>query len=131
MAQRKKDFITVTEPPPLKRGKLYPGRILAITKDKKSVRVRIENLDAFHVGRVHEAELPLAVWPGNRTSQFFGAAGIDANRPGEKISVDDCIGRTVGMRFDAPDEDITAITFEPLPTKRPRSRDDSEKEQAD
>lgn len=132
MARNKKDFITVTEPPPLKHGKLYPGRILAVTQEKKSklIRIKLENLDPVQFGRTHEIGLPLAVWPGNRTSQFFTAAGVDTTRPDQKISVDDCIGKTVGMLFGA-EEDATAITFEPFQNKRRHSRDDSQKEQAD
>ncbi|MBE0536755.1 MAG: hypothetical protein IH624_13895 [Phycisphaerae bacterium] len=131
MARQKKDFITITEPPPLKRSKLYPGRILAITQEKKAklIRIRLENLDPVQLGRIHTAQLSLAVWPGNRTSQFFAAAGIDTTQPGEKISIDDCIGETVGMRFTA--EEDTVVTFEPFQNKRPHSHNDSQKEQGD
>ncbi len=101
MAPRKNNALTVEDWPDPKKGKLYKGIVKTANVDKKQkcIFVTIENLDPTQLGRIHEFSFDLPIRPGNRTSLFLIACGIDANAVGTKICLDDIVDTTVGMRF--------------------------------
>ena len=115
MSPRKKNVITIEAWPNPKKDKLYKGivRKLDINKKAKRVRVTIENIDPTQLGRIHEKTLLLPAHPGDRTSRFLTACGIDADTIGKKIGPEDVAGVTVGMRFGAVAQDGSQeVSFE-------------------
>jgi hypothetical protein len=112
---RKNNFVMVTTPPELTKGKLYHGKIKSVRLDKASNRLGLtmENLDQS--GRLHELALPLPVYPGNRTALFLVACGIDAMTVGMKICLEQIAGAVVGMRFRGLGPDgAEEFDFEPI-----------------
>ena len=107
MSPRKNNVLTVEGWPDPKKGKLYKGRVVKTeAKGKpKRLNVTIENLDSTQLGRIYEFSFDLPIRPGNRTSLFLIACGIDANAIGTRISLDEIIGATLGMRFRAVEQD--------------------------
>ncbi|MHC4538658.1 MAG: hypothetical protein ACYTEK_22820 [Planctomycetota bacterium] len=105
MSPRKNNVITIEAWPDPKKGKLYRGIVREAIKKTKHVQLTIENFDTTQLGRTHDVNLPLPVRPGNRTWSFFAACRIDVNTVGAKICLDDIVGITVGMRFNAVGED--------------------------
>ena len=103
MSLQKKKTLTVEGWQQLKEGKRYKGSIkqIRVGKKTKSLHVTIKNLDPTQSGRIHDIVLPLPIHPGNRTSRFLAAAGIEANTVGKQICIDDIAGNVVGMRFTA------------------------------
>ena len=107
MSPRKNNVLTVEGWSDPKKGRLYKGIVKKADVDKKAkcLHVTIENLDATQLGRIHEVSFDLPVRPGNRTSLFLIACGIDANTIGTKICLEDIVNTTIGMRFGAVAED--------------------------
>ena len=107
MSPRKNNVLTVEGWPDPKLGKLYKGRVgRSEAKGKpKCLHVTIENLDPNQLGRIHYVSLPLPVRPGNQTSSFLTACGIDASTVGTKVCLDDIAGATIGMRFGTVAQD--------------------------
>ncbi len=107
MSPRKNNVLTVEGWPNPKKGKLYKGIIKKADKKAKCADVTIENLDPTQLGRIHEISLPLPIRPSryHRTCSFFIACGIDTTIDGTKISLDDIVDTTIGMRFGAFAED--------------------------
>ena len=107
MSPRKNNMITIEAWPEPKRGRLYKGIVRKVDIDNKAkcVHVTIENLDPSQLGRIHDVNLPLPVRPGNKTSSFLAACGIDVNTVGAKVCLDDIIGATIGMMFGTVAQD--------------------------
>ncbi len=118
MSLQKKNTLTVEDWPRPKVGKRYKGLVKQIRADKKtkSLRVSIENLDPGMQGRLHQTDFPLPLRPGNRTSLFLTACGMEANTIGKQICIDDIVGAVFGMRFSAADGSDKQIEFERIET---------------
>ena len=122
MSPRKNNVLTVKAWPKPKKGKLYRGVVKKAVVKAKCIHVIVENLDPAQLGRIHECTFDLPVRPGNRTSLFLTACGMDVDGVGTKICLDDIVDATVGMRFGAVAENGSQpIDFErieqPSPTK--------------
>ena len=113
MSPRKNNMLIVQDWSNPKKGKLYKGIVRKAKKKTQYVHVIIENLDPTQLGRMHELSLDLPVRPGNRTSLFLTACGIDADTVGMKVCLDDIVNTTIGMRFGAvADDGAQHIAFE-------------------
>jgi hypothetical protein len=115
MSPRKNNVLTVEGWSDPKKGKLCKGIVKKadVGKKQKRIFVIIENLNPTQLGRIHEVSFDLPVRPGNRTSLFLIACGIDANTIGTKICLEDIVNTTIGMRFGAVAEDRSQrIDFE-------------------
>ena len=122
MSPRKNNLITIEPWPNLKMGKLYKGIVRKVKKKAKCNQVTIENLDPTQLGRIHEETLLLRIHPGDRTSRFLTACGMDADTIGTTIDPHDITGATIGMRFGPIAQDGSQeVDFERI--------EDSQKEQ--
>ena len=99
MSPRKNNMLIVQDRSNPKKGKLYKGIVRKAKKKSQYVHVIIENLDPTQLGRMHELNLDLPFRPGNRTSLFLTACGIDADTAGTKVCLDHIVNTTIGMRF--------------------------------
>lgn len=118
MSPRKHNMITVEAWSKMRTGRLYKGMIKKahIEKASNCLHVTIENLDPAQLGRIHEMDLPLPVRPGNRTSLFLVACGIDAATAGTTICLDQVTDVIVGMRCRSPDASGSEdFDFEQIP----------------
>lgn len=124
---------TVEAWPPLKIGKSYKGRVRQIKLNKKVKRlhVTIENIDSSMLGRMHEHDFHDRIYPGNSTSSFLSACGIDANTVGKQICLDDIVGIFIGMRFSAADGSDKEIEFKRIQPVAEDKAEDSTIEQED
>lgn len=115
MPSKRKTFITVEENPPRKEGKTYETQVKHISVDKKNKKlsVTLGDLDTSQQGRSYKIEdLPFPR-PGNKTSRFISACGVNANEIGIKICIDDLIGSHLGIIFDRSGEPVEFIWLEP------------------
>ena len=96
----RREFIVVNEWPTLKSHS-YHVQVINIAADKKAniLKVSLNNLDPGQLGRIHEIELPLAVHPGSRTSQFLMACGIEANECGTRVYLDAIAQSHLAVKF--------------------------------
>ncbi len=96
--RRRSNTITVENWPDL-RFRFYPGKILSAgrVKGSRCIRVRIENHDPSQRDRVHEIDMP-SPRPGNRTSNFLKACGVEALEVGTRIDLDQLVGLVVEFR---------------------------------
>jgi len=110
--------LTLEPGPDPQPGRVYRGRITEVSETKNAISVTLENLAM--AGRVHHAELPASLHPGNKTHRFASAAGLDAQTLGEQIDLRQAVGRTVAMRF-VPVSDGYEIEFEKT-TRKTKAR---------
>jgi hypothetical protein len=136
MSPRKNNVLTVEGWPDPKSGKLYKGRVKRseATGKPKCLNVTIENLDPSQLGRIHEVSLPLPVRPGNKTSSFLTACGIDVSTVGTKVCLDDIAGAIIGMRFGMVGKDgAQQVDFEKIKdsqSKQPESSVENSRNQS-
>ncbi len=99
MPRRRKNSITIEPWPPLRSDGLYEGVIRSFYLDDASsaLHVRIVNLDPEQGGRIHTVDLPLPVRPGNHTSEFLMACGLNATKVGTTLDLDKIVNRSVGL----------------------------------
>jgi hypothetical protein len=128
MSPRKNNVLTVEGWPDPKPSKLYKGRVeKSETKGKpKCLHVTIENLDPSQLGRIHDVSLPLPVRPGNLTSSFLMACGIDVSTVGTKVCLDNITDAIIGMRFGMVGKDgAQQVDFEKIKDSQSKQTESS------
>ena len=118
MSRRKIENIQVEAWPKLRVGQLYRGKVTKVSMKKRPNRliIVIENMTCPQLGRIHEIELGLPVHPGNPTSLFLSACGIDANRIGTVIHVEHIVNCIVGLKYRGQGfHESVDFSFEILP----------------
>ena len=129
MSPRKNNTITMKAWPEWRVGRLYTGKVKSVHHEKASdgLRVTIEHLDPCQLGRTSEMELPPAR-PGNKTSSFLTACGIDASTPGTTICLDQVKATIVGMRFRGAVSGSDDFDFERIPSSSVADADGENKD---
>ena len=109
----RKRYVTVTDYPPRKKGKLYKMRVQKIEASTKMMSAVLEDLERNHKGRTcNLPNMPLP-HPGNMTSLLLAACGANANQLGERICLDDLVGTHIGAKFNKAGEPVEFVRLKP------------------
>lgn len=111
----RKQYVTVTDYPQRKENTIYEMRVadLEVNKKSKTVSAILEDLDASQQGRLCKVPDMPRPHPGNRTSLFLTACGVNANDLGSRICLDDLIGARLGVTFTKSGEPLAFVWLEP------------------
>jgi len=107
----RKQYVTVTDHPQRKQNTLYEMRVtgLELHKKSKEITAKLEDVVKDQHGRFCVIPHMPPLHPGNQTSLFLSACGVNANKVGVRICLNDLIDSHIGVKFNKSGEPLEFI----------------------
>ena len=89
------------------------ARLLSVTADGERFTAEMLLTDPAHDYQIHRATLPGPIQPDNRIGRLLQAAGLPIT-PGERVDIDQAIGKDIRVRLMQINGQVEPIDFCPI-----------------